>query len=68
MRAILEELAPFSGELNKGKRLSLTLPPNTVYRSFYLETNIPAEHIEAVERPNGSDLPMGAAASELITI
>lgn len=68
MRAILEELAPFSGELNKGKRLSLTLPPNTVYRTFYLETNIPVEHIEAVELANGSDLPMGASASELIMI
>jgi hypothetical protein len=66
MRAILEELSPFSGELNKGKRLSLTLPPNTVYRTFYLETNIPVEHIEAVELANGSDLPMGASASELI--
>lgn len=68
MRAIFEELNPFSGELTKGKRLSLTLPPNTVYRSFYLQTNIPPEHIEAIELANGSDLPMGASASELITI
>jgi hypothetical protein len=68
MRAILEELSPFSGELTKGKRLSLTLPPNVVYRSFYIQTNIPAAHIESIELANGSDLPMGASASELITI
>lgn len=33
-----------------------------------MQTNIPPEHIEAIELANGSDLPMGASASELITI
>lgn len=68
MRALLEPLSPFSGELSGGKRLSLTLPANTVYRSFYIETNIPPEHIDAIELANGSDLPMGASASELFVM
>lgn len=68
MRFLYEELNPFSGELSKGKRLSLTLPAVTVYRSFFIFTNIPAEYIEAVELANGSDVPISLSADELIML
>lgn len=68
MRFIYEELNPFSGELSKGKRLSLTLPAVTVYRSFFIFTNIPVEFIEAVELANGSDVPISLSGAELLTI
>ncbi len=68
MRFLYEELNPFSGELSKGKRLSLTLPPVTVYRSFFIFTNIPTQYIEAVELANGSDVPISLSAEELIMI
>lgn len=66
MRFLYEELNPFSGELSKGKRLSLTLPAVTVYRSFFIFTNIPVEYIEAVEFANGSDVPMSLSGAELL--
>lgn len=68
MRFIYEELNPFSGELSKGKRLSLTLPAVTVYRSFFIFTNIPVQYLEAVELANGSDVPISLSATELLTI
>ena len=66
MRHMYEELNPFSGELQKGKRLSLTLPANTVFRTFLLMTNIPPEYIEAIELANGSDVPFSLSADEIL--
>ncbi len=66
MRHLYEELNPFSGELTKGKRLSLTLPANTVFRSFLIFTNIDPQFIEAVELANGSDVPIPLSADELL--
>lgn len=68
MRHIKEEMMPFSGEIGAGRRLSVSLPSNAVYRSFYLETNIDAQYIEAIELANGSDTPLGFSAPEIIMI
>lgn len=68
MRELIEELSPFSGDIGKGNRLSVSLPPNTVYRSFFIDTNIPEEMFDLVELSNGSDVPMSLSGVEILMI